>query len=100
MGFAATRAQARQLVSHKHVTVNGQVVNVPSYALQPGDKIAMRERSKNLTVVQDAIGRKGKKFTWLVIDEKSVEGTFVEFPERDQIPENINEQLIVELYSK
>ena len=100
LGFAASRAQARQLVSHKHVTVNGQVVNVPSYALQPGDKVGLRERSKNLTVVQDSIGRKGKKFTWLVIDEKGVEGTFLEFPERDQIPENINEQLIVELYSK
>ncbi len=100
LGLAASRAQARQLVLHKHVTVNGTVVNVPSFTLNPGDKVAMRERSKNLDVVIDALGKRGKKFNWLVLDEKSVEGTFVDFPERDQIPENINEQLIVELYSK
>ena len=76
------------------------MVNIPSYALQPGDKVAIRERSKNLDVVVTSIGTRGKKFGWLAIDEKSVEGTFVDFPERDQIPENINEQLIVELYSK
>jgi small subunit ribosomal protein S4 len=100
LGFAASRSQARQLVIHKHIVVNGQVVNVPSFTLRPGDKVGLRERSKNLTVVQDAIGKRGKKFTWLVIDEKNVEGTFVDFPEREMIPENINEQLIVELYSK
>ena len=100
LGFAKSRNQARQLVTHKHVTVNGDVVNIPSYSLRPGDKVAIRERSKNLEVVQTSISGKGKKFGWLVIDEKGVEGTFVEFPERDQIPENINEQLIVELYSK
>ncbi|MFM2307143.1 MAG: hypothetical protein RLZZ367_1812, partial [Bacteroidota bacterium] len=100
LGFAASRAQARQLVIHKHISVNGQIVNVPSYTLKPGDKVGLRERSKNLTVVQDSLAKKGKKFNWLVLDEKAVEGTFVEFPERDQIPENINEQLIVELYSK
>ena len=100
LGFAASRSQARQLVIHKHITVNGEVVNVPSFTLNPNDKVALRERSKNLTVVQDAIGKRGKKFNWLVMDEKNVEGTFVDFPERDQIPENINEQLIVELYSK
>jgi small subunit ribosomal protein S4 len=100
LGFAASRAQARQLVTHKHVAVNGHIVNVPSYTLKPGDKVSLRERSKNLTVVQDSMGRKGKKFNWLVVDETAVEGTFVDFPERDQIPENINEQLIVELYSK
>jgi small subunit ribosomal protein S4 len=100
LGLAASRAQARQLVLHKHVTVNGTVVNVPSFTLNPGDKVAMRERSKNLDVVIDALGKRGKKFNWLVLDEKSVEGTFVDFPEGDQIPENINEQLIVELYSK
>ncbi len=100
LGFAASRSQARQLVIHKHITVNGEVVNVPSFTLSPADKVALRERSKNLVVVQEAIGKKGKKFNWLVTDEKNVEGTFVDFPERDQIPENINEQLIVELYSK
>ena len=100
LGFAASRSQARQLVTHKHVIVNGQVVNIPSFTLKPGDKVALRERSKNLTVVQDAMAKKGKKYNWLVVDEKNVEGTFVEFPEREAIPENINEQLIVELYSK
>ncbi|MCW3126640.1 MAG: ribosomal protein [Bacteroidetes bacterium] len=100
LGFAKSRSQARQLVGHKHVTVNGDVVNIPSYTLRPGDKVAIRERSKNLEVVQTSLTGKGKKFNWLAIDEKSVEGTFVDFPERDQIPENINEQLIVELYSK
>lgn len=100
LGFAASRMQARQLVSHKHITVNGEVVNIPSYQLKPGDKVALRERSKNLEVVQHSLSTRSKKYGWLVLDEKSVEGTFVEFPERDQIPENINEQLIVELYSK
>ena len=100
LGFAASRAQARQLVTHKHISVNGQIVNVPSFTLKPGDKVALRERSKNLDIVREALGKKGKKFNWLVLDEKAVEGTFVDFPERDQIPENINEQLIVELYSK
>lgn len=100
LGLAASRAQARQLVTHKHIAVNGHIVNVPSFTLKPGDKVALRERSKNLDVVQDALAKRGKRFNWLVLDEKAVEGTFVEFPERDQIPENINEQLIVELYSK
>lgn len=100
LGFSASRMQARQLVSHKHVTVNGAVVNIPSFQLKPGDKVALRERSKNLDVVQTAMSGRSKKFSWLVLDEKAVEGTFLDFPERDQIPENINEQLIVELYSK
>ncbi len=100
LGLAASRAQARQLVIHKHISVNGHIVNVPSYTLTPGDKVALRERSKNLVVVLDAVAKRGKKFNWLVFDEKSMEGTFVDFPERDQVPENINEQLIVELYSK
>ncbi len=100
LGFAASRMQARQLVSHKHITVNGEVVNIASFQLKPGDKVALRERSKNLEIVQNAMSGRSKKFNWLVVDEKAVEGTFVDFPERDQIPENINEQLIVELYSK
>jgi small subunit ribosomal protein S4 len=100
MGMAASRSQARQLVIHKHVAVNGAVVNVPSFSLKPGDKVGLRERSKNLSVVQDALAKRGKKFVWLTLDEKAVEGTFVDYPEREQIPENINEQLIVELYSK
>jgi small subunit ribosomal protein S4 len=76
------------------------VVNVPSFTLKPGDKVGLRERSKNLAVVQDAMAKRGKKFVWLTLDEKAVEGTFLDYPEREQIPENINEQLIVELYSK
>jgi len=100
LGFAASRAQGRQLVSHKHITVNGEVVNIPSFILRPGDKVALREKSKNLDVVQHAMNGRAKKFNWLVVDEKAVEGTFLDYPERDQIPENINEQLIVELYSK
>jgi small subunit ribosomal protein S4 len=100
LGLAASRSQARQLVIHKHIAVNGSVVNVPSFTLKPGDKVGLRERSKNLSVVQDALAKRGKKFVWLTLDEKAVEGTFVDFPEREQIPENINEQLIVELYSK
>lgn len=84
LGFAASRAQARQLVTHKHISVNGDIVNVPSYTLRPGDKVALRERSKNLDVVREALGKRGKKFNWLVLDEKSVEGTFVDFPERDR----------------
>ena len=83
LGFAASRAQARQLVIHNHVTVNGDVVGVPSFTLKAGDKVGLRERSKNLTVVQDSIGRQGKRFNWLVVDEKNVEGTFVDFPERE-----------------
>ena len=100
LGFAASRQQARQLVIHKHIVVNGGVVNVPSFTLKPGDKVGLRERSKNLSVVQDAIAKKGKSFVWLTTDVKNVEGTFLDYPEREQIPENINEQLIVELYSK
>jgi len=100
LGLAASRSQARQLVIHKHVSVNGAVVNVPSFTLKPGDKVGLRERSKNLSVVQDAMAKRGKKFVWLTLDEKAVEGTFLDYPEREQIPENINEQLIVELYSK
>lgn len=100
LGFAATRRQARQLVGHKHVTVNGQVVNIPSFTLRPGDKVALRERSKSLDVVALAISHKGKRFPWLAVDDNAIEGTFLSYPERDQIPENINEQLIVELYSK
>jgi small subunit ribosomal protein S4 len=100
LGFAKSRNQGRQLVTHKHVTVNGQVVNIPSYTLRPGDKVALRERSKNLDVVQSSMHGKGKRFPWLSVDENAVEGTFMDFPERDMIPETIKEQLIVELYSK
>jgi small subunit ribosomal protein S4 len=101
LGIAPTRAAARQLVSHKHVTVNGEVVNIPSYSLRPGDVIAVRERSKSLeAIVASVEGRKINKFNWLEWNANELTGTFVSFPERVDIPENIKENLIVELYSK
>ncbi|NGM66063.1 30S ribosomal protein S4 [Sphingobacterium sp. SGR-19] len=101
LGIAPTRAAARQLVSHKHVTVNGEVVNIPSYSLRPGDVIAVRERSKSLeAIVASVEGRKINKFNWLEWNANELSGTFVSFPERVDIPENIKENLIVELYSK
>lgn len=101
LGVAPTRRSARQLVLHKHITVNGELVNIPSYSLKPGDVIAVREKSKSLEVVSDSVAAKGgKKFSWLEWDAASLTGKFVTFPQRDEIPENINVQLIVELYSK
>jgi len=101
LGVATTRRAARQLVQHKHVTVNGKVVTIPSYSLRPGDIISVRERSKSLEVISDSqASRGGKKFSWLEWDSASLTGKFVTFPQRDEIPENIQEQLIVELYSK
>lgn len=100
LGIAPTRRGARQLVSHRHVTVNGNVVNIPSYTLKPGDVIAVREKSKSLEVITDSISNVRKRFTWLDWDANNLSGTFLTLPERDDIPENIKEQLIVELYSK
>ncbi len=101
LGIAPTRSSARQLVSHKHITVNGQVVNIPSYSIRPGDVIAVRERSQSLeAIVNSVAGRKINKFSWLDWDAGKLTGTFVNFPERADIPENIKENLIVELYSK
>jgi len=101
LGIAPTRSAARQLVSHKHITVNGQLVNIPSYSVRPGDVIAVRERSQTLeTIVNSVAGRKINKFNWLDWDADKLQGTFVTFPERTDIPENIKENLIVELYSK
>lgn len=101
LGIAQTRAQARQLVSHCHIVVNGAVVNIPSYTLRPGDVIEVREKSKTLEVIVDSIAHGNpKRFNWINWDEKAMKGTFLTMPERDQIPENIKEQLIVELYSK
>lgn len=101
MGIAPTRAGARQLVSHRHITVNGKVVNVPSYSLRPGDVVAVREKSKSLEVINDSLagGRRGK-YSWIEWDTASMSGKFLQIPERAEIPENIKEQLIVELYSK
>jgi small subunit ribosomal protein S4 len=100
MGIAPTRSAARQLVSHRHITVNGKVVNIPSYTLRPGDKVAVREKSKSLEVISASLSGHPNKFSWIVFDSASLSGTFLNFPERELIPENIKEQLIVELYSK
>jgi len=101
LGFAPTRSAARQLVSHKHITVNGKILNIPSYTVKVGDVISVREKSKNLDLVQGTLetGRV-KKYTWLELNSETLEGKYVEIPNRDQIPENIKELLIVELYSK
>lgn len=101
MGIAPTRAAARQLVSHRHITVNGETVNIPSYSLSAGDIVAIREKSKSLEVIQDALGSgRRSRFSWLEWDAAAMAGKFLQKPERSDIPENINEQLIVELYSK
>ncbi|MEI6508494.1 MAG: 30S ribosomal protein S4 [Bacteroidota bacterium] len=101
MGIAKTRSGARQLVSHRHITVNGKVVSISSYSLKAGDVVGVREKSKTVEVIIDALAQSNnKKFNWINWDEKAMSGTFLTYPERDQIPENIKEQLIVELYSK
>ncbi len=100
MGLASTRRQARQMVSHKHVTVNGDIVNVPSYTLRPGDKVSVRERSRSLEIVQDSVATKGVTFPWIEFNSELLEGVFVQQPNVEDIPEKINAQLIVELYSK
>lgn len=100
LGIAPTRDGARQLVSHRHITVNGQVVNIPSYELHPGDVVEIREKSKSLEVIADSLTRGHKRFNWLDWNSSELKGTFIGYPEREQIPENIKEQLIVELYSK
>lgn len=100
LGIAPTRRAARQLVSHKHIVVNGDIVNIPSYALKPGDVISVREKSKDLIVITDSLEKSSRKFNWLEWDGASMQGKYLNDPEREEIPENINEQLIVELYSK
>ncbi len=100
MGIAPSRSGARQLVSHKHITVNGSVVNIPSYMLKPGDVIEVREKSKSLEAIQNSTAGAGSKYSWIDFDAKNLVGKFIQRPERSQIPENIKEQLIVELYSK
>ncbi|AGC75644.1 SSU ribosomal protein S4P [Nonlabens dokdonensis] len=100
MGLSRSRRGARQLVSHRHITVNGQLVNIPSYQLQPGDEVAVREKSKSLTAIDDALSSSDKVYDFITFNKASMKGTFVTVPERLQIPENIKEQLIVELYSK
>ncbi len=100
LGISPTRRGARQLVSHRHITVNGEVVNIPSYSLKPGDIVGVREKSKSLQVIDDALSSNGSVYEWISWNPAKKEGTFVTVPERVQIPENIKEQLIVELYSK
>lgn len=100
MGIAPTRRAARQLVTHRHITVNGEVVNVASYMLRPGDVVAVREKSKSLETIANALSASSNKFDWLSFDRNTLSGTFMNIPDREQIPENIKEQLIVELYSK
>lgn len=100
MGLARTRRGARQLVSHRHITVNGQLVNIPSYQLKAGDEVAVREKSKSLASIDDALSSNDKVYDFVTFNKSSMSGVFVSVPERIQIPENIKEQLIVELYSK
>jgi small subunit ribosomal protein S4 len=100
MGIAPSRPAARQLVSHKHITVNGVVVNVPSYQMKPGDIVGIKDKSKDNTSVTSPIRGKNPKFSWVDWNETTMVGTFITYPEREHVPENIKEQLIVELYSK
>ena len=99
MGIAPTRAAARQLVSHAHITLNGVVCNIPSALVKPGDVVAVRERSKSLEVITNSVAS-ASKYSWIEFDAKSLTGKYINTPVRTEIPENINEQLIVELYSK
>ncbi len=101
LGIAPSRAAARQLVSHKHITVNGEVVNIPSYTVRPGEVVAVREKSKSLVAINDSLSsRRHNSFSWLEWNGEAKSGKFLNVPEREEIPENIKEQLIVELYSK
>ena len=101
LGVATTRRSARQLVTHKHITVNGNVVNIPSFTVKEGDLIGVRERSKSLVAISESLSSKtSNKYKWLEWDDKSLSGKLITYPDREAIPENINEQLIVELYSK
>ncbi|GMN07556.1 30S ribosomal protein S4 [Croceitalea sp. MTPC5] len=100
MGIAPTRRGARQLVSHRHITVNGELVNIPSYSLKAGDVVGVREKSKSVQAINDSLGNNSSVYEWITWNGEKKEGTFVAVPERLQIPENIKEQLIVELYSK
>ena len=100
MGIAPSRSAARQLVSHRHILVNGEKVNIPSYQLKPGDTVGVRERSKSLEAIENSLANASHVYEWITWDNAVKRGTYVSKPERIQIPENINEQFIVELYSK
>jgi small subunit ribosomal protein S4 len=100
LGIAPSRPGARQLVSHKHITVNGEVVNVPSFELKPGDVVSIKEKDRANASITGVFRGKNAKFSWLDWNEADMKGTFIAYPERESVPENIKEQLIVELYSK
>jgi len=101
LGIAKTRAAARQFVTHKHIVVNGKVVNIPSYLVKPGDIVGVREKSKSMEEITDSLhSRRSSNYEWLEWDNDQLAGKFLNMPEREEIPENIKEQLIVELYSK
>ena len=100
MGIAPSRAGARQLVSHRHITVNGEVVNIPSFSVKPGDIVGVREKSKSLEAITNSLSGSAHSYSWLEWDDNQMSGKFLNYPEREEIPENIKEQLIVELYSK
>jgi small subunit ribosomal protein S4 len=100
MGIAPSRSAARQLVSHRHITVNGEKVNIPSYQLKAGDVVGVREKSKSLEAIQNSLTNSSNVYEWITWNNDTMEGTYVSVPARIQIPEQINEQFIVELYSK
>lgn len=100
LGIAPTRSGARQLVSHRHITVNGTIVNIASFSVKEGDVVGVREKSKSLIAITDCLEQPHKSFSWLEWDSVKLEGKFLNYPPREEIPENIKEQLIVELYSK
>ncbi|NEW78783.1 MAG: 30S ribosomal protein S4 [Gelidibacter sp.] len=100
MGIAPSRSAARQLVSHRHITVNGELVNIPSFSLNAGDIVAVREKSKSLLAIENSLANRSDVYEWISWNSDTKQGNFVSVPERLQIPENIKEQLIVELYSK
>jgi small subunit ribosomal protein S4 len=100
LGLAPSRSAARQLVGHRHITVNGELVNIPSYILRAGDVVAVREKSKSLSTIAEAVASRANKYAWLEWDGSKMAGKFLNAPAREEITENIKEQLIVELYSK
>ncbi|MCF6180823.1 30S ribosomal protein S4 [Lutibacter sp.] len=100
LGIAPSRSAARQFVSHRHITVNGGIVNIPSFSLKAGDVVGVREKSKSLVAIEDSLANRSDVYEWLTWNSETKQGNFVSVPERIQIPENIKEQLIVELYSK
>ena len=100
MGLSNSRRGARQLVSHRHITVNGGIVNIPSYSLKPGDIVAVREKSKSVESITNSLSSSSAVYEWITWNNETMQGTYVSIPERIQIPKKINEQYIVELYSK